>query len=42
MDLKEIKFEDVDRIQLVHDRIQWQTVMNTVIINGFHNRRRIS
>jgi hypothetical protein len=31
MDLKEIKFEDVDWVHVVQDRVQWQTLTNTVM-----------
>jgi hypothetical protein len=30
MDLKEIGCEDMDWIQLVQDRVQWRTFVNTV------------
>jgi hypothetical protein len=30
IDLKEMRFKGLDWIQLVHDMVQWQTLVNTV------------
>jgi hypothetical protein len=36
MDLKEIGWDGMDWIDLVHDRDQWRTLVKTVMKLGFH------
>jgi hypothetical protein len=41
MDLREVRFEDVDWIHLAQDRDKWRALVNTVM-KGFHRMRGIS
>jgi hypothetical protein len=41
-DIKEIRCESVDQINLVQDRERWRTFVNTVMNFWFYKRRGIS
>jgi hypothetical protein len=36
MDLREIKWDGVDQIDMTQDRDQWRALVNTVLNFGFH------
>jgi hypothetical protein len=42
MDLREIRFGDVDWIHLAQNRDRWRALVNTVMNFGFHKMRGIS
>jgi hypothetical protein len=42
MDLKEIGWEGVNWMHLIHDRDQWRAIVNTAMNRRFHKRREIS
>jgi hypothetical protein len=42
LDLREVRWEDVDWMHLTQDRNQWRAVVNTIMNLRFHKRWGIS